>query len=120
MKETLKRVRKEHKLTQEDVAGVLGIDRTTYTFYETGKTSPSIATLTTLAALYNCSLGYLAGVEENNPRFRRNPSEISNADPDPMARLSKEEQLAIMYFRQIPDDKLDEAFDALRVLGAKK
>ncbi len=117
VKEMLKKVRKEHKLTQEDVAKILGIDRTTYTFYETGKTSPSISTLVTLANLYNCTLGYLAGVEENNPRFKRVQTDISLSDPDPVARLSKEEQLAVMYFRLIPDDRIDEAIDLLRSLG---
>lgn len=117
VKKMLKDVRKSHRLTQEDVSKILGIDRTTYTFYETGKTSPSVATLITLAKMYNCSLGYLAGVEENNPRFKRIETEISVKDTDPTAHLSREEQLAVMYFRCIPDDKLDEAIDMLRSMG---
>ena len=43
--ENLKNIRKEHKLTQQDIANVLGIDRSTYAFYETGKTTPSVNTL---------------------------------------------------------------------------
>lgn len=117
VKEMLKAVRKAHRLTQEDVAKILGIDRTTYTFYETGKTSPSVTTLTTLAKMYNCSVGYLAGAEENNPRFKKIESEISVKDPDPTAHLSREEQLAVMYFRCIPDERLDEAIDILRNMG---
>lgn len=117
VKKMLKAVRKSHHFTQEDVAKILGIDRTTYTFYETGKTSPSVATLITLAKMYNCSVGYLAGVEENTPRFKRVETEISVKDTDPTALLSREEQLALVYFRCIPDDKLDEAIDMLRSLG---
>jgi len=117
VKKMLKVVRKSHKLTQEDIAKMLGIDRTTYTFYETGKTSPSVSTLVTLAKMYNCSVGYLAGVEENNPRFKKVETDISSKDTDPTAHLSREEQLALMYFRCIPDDRLDEAIDMLRSLG---
>ena len=117
VKKMLKEVRKAHHLTQEDVARILGIDRTTYTFYETGKTSPSVTTLTTLAKMYNCSVGYLAGVEENNPRFKKVETEISLKDTDPTAHLSREEQLAVMYFRCIPDERLDEAIDILRSMG---
>ncbi len=117
VKQMLKKVRKEHRLTQEDVAKILGIDRTTYTFYETGKTSPSITTLVTLSNLYNCTVGYLAGVEDNNPRFKRKQTEISASDPDPIARLSKEEQLAVMYFRLVPDEKIDEVIDVIRSYG---
>lgn len=117
MKDRLKKERKQHGLTQEDIAKVLGIDRTTYTFYETGKTSPSISTLITLSNIYNCTLGYLAGVEDNNPRFKRIQTDISLADPDPAARLSKEEQLAVLYFRLVPDEKQDEALDLLRKIG---
>ena len=65
--ESLKKVRKEHKLTQQDIADVLGIDRSTYTFYETGKTSPSVQTLYKLSNIYNVSMGYLSGYEENRP-----------------------------------------------------
>ena len=119
VKQMLKKLRKEHHLTQEDVAKILGIDRTTYTFYETGKTSPSIATLVTLANMYNCSLGYIAGVEDNNPRFKRIQTDFSISDPDPVARLSKEEQLAVLYFRLVPDDKIDEVVDVIRSYGRK-
>ena len=67
--ESLKKVRKEHKLTQQDIADVLGVDRSTYTFYETGKTSPSIQTLQKLSNIYNVTIGYLAGSEENRPEL---------------------------------------------------
>ena len=48
---------------------------------------------------------------DNNPRFKKVETEISINDPDPTAHLSREEQLAVMYFRCIPDEKLDEAIE---------
>ena len=120
--ESLKKVRKEHKLTQQDIAEVLGIDRSTYTFYETGKTSPSIATLHKLADIYNVSIGYLAGYEENRPELKTKhvtPS-LSAPDVDPIAFLSKEEQIILMCYRIIPQDKKQEILKYIKSLTASE
>lgn len=71
----LRQIRVEHKLTQQNIADVLGIDRTTYTFYETGVSKPSLVTLAKLADIYNVTVGYLLGVEENNPKLKRIPED---------------------------------------------
>lgn len=52
----LKKCRKNTGLTQAQVSKILNIERSTYTYYETGKTSPSINMLIRLAKLYNVSL----------------------------------------------------------------
>ncbi len=51
----LKKMRKECALTQQQVADALGLERSTYTYYETGKTDPSIATLQKIMLLFGCS-----------------------------------------------------------------
>ena len=52
-------------MTQQQVADRLRIERSTYTYYETGKTKPDIATLIKLAKIYNISYTQLLqGVEE--------------------------------------------------------
>ena len=38
--ERLRQIRLEHNLTQQNIADVLGCDRTTYTLYETAATTP--------------------------------------------------------------------------------
>ena len=57
----LKEVRKKHNLTQEDVAKILNIGRTTYKSYEINQATPSIATLIKLADFYHVSLDELVG-----------------------------------------------------------
>ncbi len=47
--------------TQEEIASLLGISRSTYAAYETGRNEPDITTLIKLATLYNASLDYLVG-----------------------------------------------------------
>lgn len=57
----LKAIRDEKKHTQADVAKVLGVSRTTYTQYETGKSEPDLATVDKPAQLFNVSVDWLLG-----------------------------------------------------------
>ena len=102
--ESLRRVRMEHNLKQKDIAEAIGIDRSTYSFYETGKTNPPIETMCALAKIYNVTIGYLIGKEANNPELRARASAVSSA-VDPIALLSKDEQKLLIYYR-LADDKL--------------
>ena len=120
--ESLKKVRKEHKLTQQDIADVLGVDRSTYTFYETGKTYPSIATLHKLADIYNVTIGYLAGYEENRPELKTkhlSPS-LSSPSVDTIAFLSKDEQIMLMCYRILQNDKKQEVLKYIKNISAEE
>ena len=120
--ESLKKVRKEHKLTQQDIADVLGIDRSTYTFYETGKTSPSVPTLYKLSNIYNVTIGYLAGYEENRPELKvKHVTPAMNApDVDPIALLTKDEQIMLMCYRLLQSDKQKEVMKYIKSLSAEE
>ncbi len=60
----LKYYRHECGLTQQQVADRLKIERSTYTYYETGKTKPDINTLIKIAKVYNISYTkLLEGIE---------------------------------------------------------
>lgn len=59
--EQLKRLRLSHKLTQQEISSILGVDRTTYAKYETGKSEPTFDTLIRLAEYFNVSTDYLLG-----------------------------------------------------------
>ena len=54
MREKLIRVRKKKKFTQEKMAEMLGISRTTYTGYELGKFAPSLSTALKIKKILNC------------------------------------------------------------------
>ena len=61
----LKYYRHECGLTQQQVADRLKIERSTYTYYETGKTKPDINTLIKIAKVYNINYtALLEGVED--------------------------------------------------------
>jgi len=55
----LKRLRLYCGLTQKQIADQLNIDRSTYTYYETGKTVPDVETLKKLSRLYYITLDTL-------------------------------------------------------------
>ncbi len=61
----LKYYRHETGLTQQQVADRLKIERSTYTYYETGKTKPDINTLIKIAKVFNINYTQLLeGIEE--------------------------------------------------------
>ena len=61
----LKEIRKSAKLTQSDIASVLGITREAYGMYEAGKRQISLKILDDLAEYYKVSMDYLVGRADN-------------------------------------------------------
>ena len=57
----LREIRKEKKLTQEDLGKYLNVKQATYSGYEIGISEPTIDTLCKLADMYQVSLDYLVG-----------------------------------------------------------
>lgn len=47
--------------TQAEMATMLGIERSSYTYYEMGKTQPNLKTLKKLKKILDVSLDYLIG-----------------------------------------------------------
>lgn len=61
----LKELRKQAGYTQQNVADVLGTDRSTYAYYEIDKTKPSISKLQKLSVLYGLSVDELTSGHRN-------------------------------------------------------
>lgn len=70
----LRRLRKMHGYTQQDVAEKLYMERSSYAYYESGKIQPRIETLIRLANLYDisvdCLLGRRKGWSDNELAYR--------------------------------------------------
>lgn len=64
--ERLAILQKERRLAKKDVYQGVGLTKTAYYFYETGKREPSASSLTKLADFFNVSIDYLVG-RSNNP-----------------------------------------------------
>ena len=101
--EFLRRVRDVLGLTQQNVADVLGLDRSTYSYYETGKTEPNIRGLKTLARLYNLTIDDLVYC-----RYRpidqsikmHEPEERPLTDLAQLRNLERNEQLLVLIYRK--------------------
>ncbi len=58
----LKIKRRQLGLTQQLISNLLNLERSTYAYYETGKTTPSVETLAKLSELFDCSIEELLTV----------------------------------------------------------
>ena len=60
----LKELRKRHKITQENLANIIGVERSSIGKYESSTTIPSNETLIKIANYFNVSTDYLLGNKE--------------------------------------------------------
>ena len=60
----LRNLREKKNVSQAEVANFLGIERTTYTAYESGKSRP-VRYLNQLAQYYNVSVDYILGLSDS-------------------------------------------------------
>ena len=101
----LKRYRTNCMLTQQQVADALNINRTTYTYYETGKTEPSIETLHKLVQIFNITYeDLLPSVDDNYVK----DSFISSRTNQAIYNLSKDEQQILISRRALSPEKQKE------------
>jgi transcriptional regulator with XRE-family HTH domain len=65
--ERLKELRKNKKLTQEDIAKIFNINPATVSAWEVGKAQPNYDILVELANYFGVSIDFLLGNETNSP-----------------------------------------------------
>ncbi|MEE0858249.1 MAG: helix-turn-helix transcriptional regulator [Acutalibacteraceae bacterium] len=115
----LKHYRENCELSQQQVANVLNIDRSTYTYYETGKTTPSASMLLKLSKIYNvpcavfleCINQELAlGSKVADSIDNQNDNALSEYDNtldynDKIYKLKKEEREFLIAYRALDEEK---------------
>lgn len=93
----LREIRDNCALTQQQVANALGIERSTYTNYETGNTEPSMDTLRKIILLYGVPLReiypHLNCLSDDYEDYNKEKSDLS------LTMLSREEKDLILRFR---------------------
>lgn len=104
--ERITRLRKQRKWTQEDVAKKLNISRSAYAGYETNRRVPEYATLEKLADLFEISIDYLVGRDEDRRYevFLRAIKEkypgVNIDDPEIQKKLMKVVDLVLEDYQQ--------------------
>lgn len=91
LNERLKELRKQKKVTQQDVANYLGITRPAYTAYEKGSRNPDYDLLNKLARYFNVTTDYLLG------------SDVTNIKDSTQAELTPYQQEVIDFFNSRED-----------------
>lgn len=116
--ERLRELRIKSGYTQNQIAKILNIDRSTYSYYEIGKTMPDISVLLTLAKIFNISISELladeagpysvadGGVQTDYVRGKKNSSHIYELSP-------KEKELVGLY-RACPEEQKKALFNLLK------
>jgi len=71
----LKKIRKSKKITQDEIAGFLGVKRQTYSAYERGVSVPDSLTLKKLADYFEVSTDFFFHSSGENPPLAQNAQE---------------------------------------------
>ena len=111
--ENLKKYRKLSGFRQGDVAEIIGVDRSAYTYYENGKTEPKVESIKKIAAMFKVDVNMLLGFEPEE--FFSPPviAELHNdghfdyennaSTEDTVGKCSADERLLIAYYRVCND-----------------
>lgn len=100
----IKQARIKAGLTQADVATLLGIAKSTYSGYETGKSEPSMNAIANMMRFFDVSPEFL-WQDEMDEQFKNKHAEYFHFKPDAYAQSADEEELLICYRTLIPSAK---------------
>lgn len=109
---TLKKLRENSGFTQKQVADSINVERSTYAYYETGKTTPDIDTILKLAKIFNVpytdilneeldkkSTSFQDIINKNNEKLNKNEN---------IYELNKEEKTLLCFYRALSNKEKEE------------
>ena len=115
----LKRLRKEHKLTQDEVSVLISKERSSIAKYETGKIVPPLSILASFAKLYNVTVDELCGMSPPSKPVVVKSNSDDNSNSVTFAQLSKQEQLMILKIRMMNNEDKDELLNSINIKISK-
>ncbi len=93
-------------LKQEEVADILGIGRSSYTYYELSRSKPDYDALICLAKLFRVSIDYLVGLA-NFPVIEAVSDDVAEGEKvgeTSLGLLSEKERHLVCLYRQLSED----------------
>ena len=108
--DNLKLYRKACGLTQEDMGAALGIDRSTYTYYETGRSFPTLDNLVRIIRILGInSVDMLLGIDKGSGDISVSAPPVIYGNVEQtkafMPTLSKEETTIVLDYRQLSSEQ---------------
>ena len=127
LKDKLKECRLQCDLSQQKVAEMLNMHRSTYSYYELGKTEPSLDNIRTLARIFNVSLNELLEVEYipsahhgmADPGYEEEFERAAGDKVNRMGDLTRDEKTLILRFRLMTGKQRKELLQALSDPGSE-
>ncbi len=118
----IKRLRENSGYTQQQVADVLNVDRSTYAYYELGKILPSIETIYSLSRVFNVHYTELLGEERRERKKFMDAAgrDYQKGSPIYIYELTKDEKALVMYFRMLSQGEKEQVIQGLGVNVAEK
>ncbi len=122
LSEQLKIIRRANKFTQQGLADAIGIERSTYASYETGRNKPDVILLSKIAKVFNVSSDFLLEIDTTVPlNVEDVPVQYKKkSDNKLVSTLSKEEKSVLAKYRLLSDNKKTELVDFLKKNTASK
>lgn len=105
----LKKLRYQCGLTQKQVADLLAVDRSTYTYYETGRTRPDVGMIVKIAKVYKVSCDELLDYKPENGGSGATVMHSEQTEYNILRKalsicdLDRQEQDLILVYRQLDD-----------------
>ena len=125
--ERLRELRIKSGYTQSQIAKILNIDRSTYSYYEIGKTMPDVSSLLTLAKVFNISISELLA-DESNPKMMKRLSDsgikmdyiTGKKNASHIYELSNTEQELVGIFRTCSERQQKEIINYFNNIASKR
>lgn len=99
LSDSIKRLRKEKNLTQDDIASMLGVSYQAVSRWETGVSYPDVELLPTLASLFDVSLDTLFCMDEKSKEIKMKQYAT---EYDELADAEEQIQLTKKYIAELP------------------
>lgn len=122
LSEQLKIIRRANKFTQQELADAIGIERSTYASYETGRNKPDVNLLSKIAKVFGVSSDYILEIDTTAPlNVEDIPVQYKKKSGNQLvSTLSKEEKGVLAKYRLLSDSKKTELVDFLKKNTASK
>jgi len=131
--ERLRIFREQCGFSQQQIADKLNIHRATYSYYELGRTEPSVDNLIRLARIFNITVSELLGVEDSSSQSKMSLADhnISIIRPEDEERLDRlvgttkvgdlttEEKRLIISYRTLTAEQRRDLIETMLLMGLK-
>lgn len=108
---TLRNLRKGHNLTQSEVADIIGVDRSTYAYYERGATKPDFECILKLCKMYNIEVNDITKMflNDDNTKVTFRTIDLDEVDKEiylsdlDFLNVDEYERLMLVFYRQLSE-----------------